>query len=123
MNNLEQKIGEFSRAIRETKECQAFQKAAQAYGNDKAAQKLMNDFTMAQQELAILEGGNFSGQEAQKEKYEALLKEVRANGPINELVESRKKMEILVGDLAVTLSNAIDFPFNLPPKKGCGCSG
>lgn len=123
MNNLEQKIKEFSQAIRETKECQAFKKAARTYDNDKEAQKLMNDFQIAQQELAILREGNFSGQEEQEEKYGILLKGVRTNAAINELVEARKKMEILIGDLAIGISNDIGFPFNLPPKKSCGCSG
>jgi cell fate (sporulation/competence/biofilm development) regulator YlbF (YheA/YmcA/DUF963 family) len=122
MNNLEQKIKEFSQAIQETRECQVFKKAAQTYDNDKEAQKLMNDFQVAQQQLVILREGNFSGQEEPEKKYEILLKEVRANAAINEFVEARKKMEILVGDLATTVSNEIGFPFNLPPKKSCGCS-
>ncbi|MFA5068198.1 MAG: YlbF family regulator [Candidatus Izemoplasmatales bacterium] len=44
MNNLEKITKEFSQAIRETKECRNFEKAAQAYAADIAAQKLMNDF-------------------------------------------------------------------------------
>lgn len=123
MNNLGQKIREFSQAIQETKVCQAYKKAAQIYNNDKKAQILMNDFTMAQQELVILVQGNFSGQEKQKEKLEALLREVRASLVINEWIKSQRQMEILIGDLAIAISNDIGFPFNLPPKKGCGCSG
>lgn len=88
MNNLDQKIQEFSQAIRETKECQAYKQAALAYGSDGAAQKLLNDFQMAQQELAILQEGGFSGQEEQKAKYENLLDEVRKNKVINEWFET-----------------------------------
>ncbi|GEM_PF-961133 len=123
MNNLDEKAGEFCAAIKETEEWQAYQKAAKIYGDDKGAQILMNDFLMAQQELAILQEGGFSGQEEQKEKFEVLLEQVRKNKAINELANARKKMEALVGDLAVSVSNDIDFPFNLLPKKSCGCCG
>lgn len=55
MNNLEKITKEFSQAIRETKECQNFEKAARIYAADIAAQKLMNDFQATQQELLILQ--------------------------------------------------------------------
>jgi cell fate (sporulation/competence/biofilm development) regulator YlbF (YheA/YmcA/DUF963 family) len=123
MNNLDQKIQEFSQAIQETKECQAYKQAALAYGSDMEAQKLLDDFQMAQQELAILQDGGFSGQEEQKTQYESLLDEVRKNKVINEWFESRRQMEILIGDLATALSHDLGFPFSLPPKKSCGCGG
>lgn len=123
MDNLEQKISDLSQAIRETKQYRDHENAARVYGGDEAAQKLMNDFQMAQQEYLILQQGGFSGQEEAKVRFEDLLDGVRSNKPINELVEARRKMEDLVGGLAVALSNDIGFPFNLPPKKGCGCSG
>jgi cell fate (sporulation/competence/biofilm development) regulator YlbF (YheA/YmcA/DUF963 family) len=121
MNNLEETITNFSRAVRETKVCRDFQDAAQVYAADPAAQKLMNDFQMAQQELAILQEGNFSGQAELEEKYNSLLEQVRANVAINNLADARKKMATLVGDMAVQISNNIGFPFTLPPKKSCGC--
>jgi len=121
MNNLDQKIQEFSGAIQETKECRAYKQAELAYNGDSIAQKLLDDFQMAQQELAILQEGGFSGQEEQKAKYENLLDEVRKNKVINEWFESRRQMEILIGDLATALSHDLGFPFVLPPKKSCGC--
>ena len=123
MDNLENYTKEFSRAVRESKECRDFQKAARVYAADSAAQKLMDDFQMAQQELAILREGNFSGQVEAQEKYNLLLEQVRNNTPINDLAEARKKMAAMVGELALAISNDIGFPFTLPPKKGCGCSG
>ena len=122
MNNLEQKVGEFCAAIQETKEYRDYREAAEIYDRDKAAQELMKDFQMAQQELAILRDGGFSGWEEQEKKLRSLLDEVKKNETINKFSESRRKMEILIGDLALAISNDIDFPFNLPPKKGCGCS-
>ena len=123
MNNLEQKIIEFSQAIRETKEWRDYTEAARAYGSDKDAQKLLEDLQMAQGELDILEQGNFSGQEEQRKVYDALLDKVRANRTINDRFDTRKRLETLIGELAVTLTQKIDFPFTLPPKKGCGCGG
>jgi cell fate (sporulation/competence/biofilm development) regulator YlbF (YheA/YmcA/DUF963 family) len=123
MNNLDQKIGEFSLAIKETKEYLAYKQAAQIYDADRASQILLNDLQMAQQAVDIFEQGNFSGLDEQKKKYEDLLEKVRKNEAINEWVKTRKQMEILVGELATAISNDIGFPFNLPPKKGCGCSG
>jgi hypothetical protein len=120
MNNLDQKFKNFPKPSG-TKECQAYKQAALAYGSDGAAQKLLNDFQMAQQELAILQEGGFSGQEEQKAKYENLLDEVRKNKVINEWFETQKQMGVLIGDLATALSHDLNFPFSLPPKKSCGC--
>jgi len=123
MNNLEQKLKEFCAAVEETKEYRDYNSAAKIYDADKAAQKLLEDFQMAKQELAILGQGNFPGQEEQKEIVESLLKEVRKSEVIGNWVTSQRQLETLVGDLAVAVSNKLDFPFTLPPKKGCGCSG
>lgn len=123
MNNLEQKIVDFSLAIRETKEWQDFQKAAQVYEGDKASQKLLGDLQMAQGTLDAIEQGNFPGLEEQKAVYEDLLGQVRQNRAINDLFDNRKCLETLIGQVATTLSHEINFPFTLPPKKGCGCGG
>lgn len=121
MDNLEQKIIEFSQAIRETKEWQDYDAAARAYESDKGAQKLLEDLQMAQGALDIIEQGNFSGHEDQKKAYEKILDEVRANRVINEWFDTRRRLEPLIGELAAALSQKINFPFTLPPKKGCGC--
>lgn len=123
MSNLHEKACDFCAAIKETKEWRAYQNAAKIYGEDENARKLMNDFAMARQELAILQEGGFSGQEEQRKIFESLREQVRKNKAIGDLADARKKMEALVGDLAVAISNDIDFPFNLPPKKNCGCHG
>lgn len=123
MNILEQKLKEFCQAIVETKEYQAYKTAAKAYENDKEAQELLNDFQMAQQTLAIFRQGNFPGQEEQKGKVENLSKEVRQNKIINEWVKTQRQLKNLTGDLAISISGNLDFPFTLPPQKGCGCGG
>ncbi|MCU0652902.1 MAG: YlbF family regulator [Candidatus Pacebacteria bacterium] len=123
MNNLEQKIVEFSQAVRETKEWQAYTEAARAYESDKAAQKLPEDLQMAQGTLDAIEQGNFPGREEQRAAYEHLLDQVRKNRVIDDFFDARKRLEALVGDLATTISHEINFPFTLPPKKSCGCSG
>jgi len=121
MNNLEQKIIEFSQAIRETKEWREYDAAARTYESDKGAQKLLEDLQMAQGALDILEQGNFSGHEEQRKAYNQLLDEVRANHVINEWFDTRRRLEPLIGELAAVLSQKINFPFALPLKKGCGC--
>ena len=121
MDNLDQKMKEFCGAVEETKEYQAYKKAAEEYGNDKEAQKLLNDLQMAQQELAILQDGDFSGVEEQSKKYEALLDEVRKNEVINKWIDTQKELAVLIGGLATAISGNLGFPFALPPKKSCGC--
>ena len=122
MDNLDQKIKEFVQAIKETKEYQAYKKAADIYNNDKAAQKLLSDFQMARQTLDIFQQGNFPGQDEQNQKVENLLKEVRKNSVINEWIQAQRQLQDLIGGLATALSDNIDFPFTLP-EKGCGCGG
>ena len=123
MDNLDQKIKEFCQAVEGTKEYRDYRRAAGRYENDKEAQKLLNDLQMAQQELAILQDGDFSGVEEQSKKYEALLDEVRKNGIINKWVDSQKELAALIGGLAIAISGNLNFPFTLPPKKSCGCGG
>jgi cell fate (sporulation/competence/biofilm development) regulator YlbF (YheA/YmcA/DUF963 family) len=121
MDNLDQKTEEFCRAVEDTKECRDFKAAAEVYGRDNEAQKLLNDFRMAQQELAILRDGDFSGVEERERKLEKLLDEVRKNEAINNWVDAQKKLAVLTGGLATAITNSIGFPFTLPPKKSCGC--
>ncbi|MFA5068199.1 MAG: hypothetical protein WC466_09255 [Candidatus Izemoplasmatales bacterium] len=68
-----------------------------------------------------MQEGNFSRQEELKKKYDLLREQVRASAAINNLINNRKKMEAIVGNLAIEISNNINFPFTLPPKKSCGC--
>ena len=123
MDNLDQKTKEFCEVVAETKEYQAYRKAAARYGTDKEAQKLLNDLQMAQQELAILQEGDFSGVEEQGKKLERLLDEVRKNEAINKWFDSQKELAALIGGLATAISGNLGFPFTLPPKKSCGCGG
>ncbi len=122
MNNLEQKIKEFIEAIKETKEFQDYQKAAEIYKQDNDAQTLLKDFQMAQQNLAILKQGNFSGQEEQREKVEELQKQVNSNDIIKNWIEKRKKFQDLVDSLATNISSDINFPF-IYTQKSKGCCG
>jgi cell fate (sporulation/competence/biofilm development) regulator YlbF (YheA/YmcA/DUF963 family) len=122
-NNLDQKIKDFSEAIRETKEFQNYAKANKAFQEDKDAQKLLKDFQETQQTLAIFQQGNFPGQEEQKEKTEKLLSEVRKNKVISEWINAQRNFQVLIGDVATTLSNNLGFPFTLPQQGGGGCCG
>ncbi|MFA6376772.1 MAG: YlbF family regulator [Candidatus Paceibacterota bacterium] len=121
MDDLDKKTEEFCLAVEGTKEYREFKAAAEVYGGDKEAQKLLNDFQMAQQELAILQDGDFSGAAEQEEKFEKLLDEVRKNEAINNWIDSQKKLAILTGGLATAITGRLGFPFTLPPKKSCGC--
>jgi len=120
MNNLDQKIKDFILAIRETKEFNDYQKAEEIYKKDKDAQSLLKDFQLAQQNLVILKQGNFSGQEEQREKVEALQKEFDKNEVIRDWIETRKKFQDLVDRLTANISSDINFPFTFIQKsKGC----
>ncbi|MDZ7611215.1 MAG: YlbF family regulator [Candidatus Moranbacteria bacterium] len=119
MSDLNLKLKEFSQAIRETKEYQAYQKAAEIYKKDQNAQQLLKDFQTAQQNVNIYQQGSFSGIEEQKKEYENLLKEVRENKAINDWIKTQKDVQELVGVLAAELSQEIDFKFTPPEKRGC----
>ena len=123
MDYLDQKTKEFCLAVEETKEYLAYKEAAEVYGRDKEAQKLLNDLQMAQQELAILQEGDFSGVEEQSKKYDDLLNDIRKNEAINKWVDTQKELAALIGGLAIAISGTLNFPFTLPPKKSCGCGG
>jgi len=122
MNNLEQKIKEFSEAIQGTKEFQNYAKANKTFQEDKNARKLLKDFQEAQQTLAVFQQGDFPGKEEEREKTERLLSEVRKNEVIKEWIETQKDLQVLIGRLATTLSNDLNFPFTLP-QQGGGCCG
>lgn len=122
MNNLNQKTEEFIATIKETKEFQNFKKASEIYEKDENAQKLLKDFQMAQQKLAILQEGSFSGQQNQKEKVDSLRKEVGKNEVIKNWIDAQRKFQGLVGGLASAISSSLKFPF-VPSKKRVSCCG
>ncbi len=122
MNNLNQKTEEFIATIKETKEFQNFKKASEIYEKDENAQKLLKDFQMAQQKLAILQEGSFSGQQNQKEKVDSLRKEVSKNEAIKNWIDAQRKFQGLVGGLASAISNSLNFLF-VPSKKRVSCCG
>lgn len=122
MNNLEQKIKELSEDIRQTKEFQDYQKANEVFQADKAAQKLLADFREAQQTLVIFQQGGFPGQEEQRARTENLLIEVQKNKIINEWIQARNNLQILIGGLARSLNDNLNFPFR-PYQQGGGCCG
>ena len=122
MNNLEQKIKDFSEAIRETKEYQAYKKAAEIYNNDKHAQELLNEFNVARQNVAIFRQGNFPGLEEENKKLDDLFKKVKNNNAINDWTKTQAELQLLIGGMATELSNSIEFPFTLP-QSGGGCCG
>jgi len=121
MNNLNQKIKEFSEAIRETEEFKNYKKTNELFQKDKEARKLLEEFQMAQQTLAIFQQGGFPGQEEQRRKVEQLLAQVRKNKVISEWIESQRRLQDLVAKLATSLSSDLNFPFTLPQGGGRCC--
>ncbi len=119
MNNLEQKTKEFSEAVRQTEEFKNYQKADKEFQSDEKAKKLLQDFQKEQQTLKILEQGGFSGVDSQKEKTKKLSNEVQKNKVIKEWIQSREKLQKLIGKLAASLSNELGFVFTPPRKTSC----
>lgn len=119
MNNLDQKTKEFLESIKQTEEFKNYQKANNEFQSDKKAQELLKDVQEAEQTLSILRDGSFEGLEEQKKKTEKLLDEIRKNKIINEWIQSRNKLQSLVGELAAFLSEDIGFTFTPPQKRSC----
>ena len=122
MNNLDKKTQEFILAVKETKEFKAYKKALDVYKADKESQQLLKDLNLAQQNLAILEHGNFEGQKEQKEKVEDLLNKVRKNKVINNWIDTQKNLQPLINDLVSGIGTSLEFPFGFVKQKG-GCCG
>ncbi len=121
MNNLDKEIKKFSGAIQKTKDYQDYKKATEIYNNDKEAQKLLKDFQEAQRTSAIFQQGDFPGMAEQRAKTEGLLNEVRKNKVINDLINTKRKAQGVISEMAITLSNDLDLNF-APPQRG-GCCG
>ena len=121
MENLNKKINELSEEILQTKEFKDFEKAEKEFQQDKEAKKLFDEFQKAQQTLAILQQGNFSKEEKQREKTKELLGKVKQDKKITNWLQKRREFEILTGEIATIISKKINFPLTMPKKCG-GCS-
>lgn len=119
MSNLENKLKEFTEAIRQTSEFQDYLEADRNFKSDKEAQKLLNDFQEAKGALVILEQGGFSGVEEQRGKTDKLFNEVKNNIIINNWLKSQERVRGLISELGKELEEDTGFPFTPPPKRSC----
>ena len=117
--NLLTEINNLSDAIKETEEYQSYKEAKDNFENSPESRGLLNDFKKAKSELAILKDGGFSGVERQQKKVDKLSNQVLDNKEIQEYLRSKKNYQKLVGQIAATLSDKIDFPVHKPKKKSC----
>ncbi len=123
MSDIDKKIKEFSSRIKELKEFQVYQKAAEAYFDDKSAQELLHEYQLALKNVDIYRYGNFPAEEVEaKDKiFQDLLEKVRNNEKINNWISSKNKVQEVLGDIAGAISNDLGIEF-APQKKG-GCCG
>ena len=117
---LEQKTGDFIKALIETPEYQAFKKAQDNFDNDNEAKQLIEDFNSTQQTYAVFRQGDFPGIEEQKGRLDQLQVKLQQNPKISELLESESNLQALVSELASHISQEIGVPFNQPQASCCG---
>lgn len=120
MDKLNQRLKEFSKSVRETKEFQNYKKASDALEKDIKAKQLLYTFQDAQQTLAVFSRGSFSGLEEQKKKFSELNDEFQKNAVLVEWANAQNELQGLLSNLIGRLSEEIDFPF---VASGGGCCG
>jgi len=117
--NLEEKITELVDSVKKTSKYKNYKKAKKDFENDPEAVKILKNFQKAKSELAILKQGNFEGIKEQEKKVKELADKVLAKDEIQNYMKSRKQYKELVEEIAVSISEGIDFPIKLPEKKSC----
>ncbi len=116
---ITEKVKELSEEIKKTESFKKYQESKKIFEQDNGARNLLNNFQEAKNELMILKQGGFDGVEEQAKKTKKLSLEVLKNKTIQDYIEARKNYSRLVEDLAVAISEEIDFPIKLPEKKSC----
>lgn len=118
---MKQATNNFVEQIKASKEFVLYQKALSEFQAEKDTQKLLADFREAQQTLLIFRKGGFSGVEEQERKVKWLKEKVDNSTVIQNLSKTQNEFQLLIFNLADTISREIGFQF-APPQKG-GCCG
>ncbi len=116
---ITEKIKELSQEIKKTDRFKKYQESKKIFEQDTQARNLLNSFQEAKNELAILQQGRFEGAEEQREKTEQLSLQVLENKTIQDYMQARNQFNELMEELAVAISEELDFPIKLPEKKSC----
>lgn len=118
---MKQATDNFIEEIKASKEYKSYQKALSEFKAEKDTQKLLADFREAQQTLLIFRQGGFTGVEEQERKLKWLREKVDSSTVIKNLSKTQNEFQLLIFNLADTVSREIGFQF-APPQKG-GCCG
>ncbi len=120
-NNMKQVTDNFVEEIKASKEYKSYQKALSEFKAEESTQKLLSDLREAQQTLLVFRQGGFTGVEKQEKKVKWLKEKVDNNKIIQDLSKTQNEFQLLIFNLADTISRGIGFQF-APPQKG-GCCG
>lgn len=118
-NNMKHATDNFIDKIKTSKEYESYQKALSEFQAAKDAQKLLTDFKEAQQTFLVFRQGGFTGVEEQERKVKFLKEKVDTNDIIQNLSKAQNKFQLLIFNLADTISREIGFQFAPPQKSGC----
>jgi cell fate (sporulation/competence/biofilm development) regulator YlbF (YheA/YmcA/DUF963 family) len=113
------KTKDYIKALSETDEVKAHNKAVEEFENDSVAKKLLADFQETQRTYAIFQQGGFEGVKEEEQKIRDLNDKVSKNQKIQSLIKTQQALQSLVGDLVGDISQGINFPFVQPQRGGC----
>jgi cell fate (sporulation/competence/biofilm development) regulator YlbF (YheA/YmcA/DUF963 family) len=119
MNNLDQKIKEFSNYILQTPEFAGFQKAAEKLESDKEALSILQDTQQRQQTIATFQQNGLPVSPDQELELKNAFAKLRANEICMEYLRSQN----LAVALARKICNQLTQETGIPFAGGGGCCG
>lgn len=119
MNNLDQRIEEFSEYILQTPEFVRFQKAAERLENDKNALLIIQDAQGRIQTIATMQQNGLPVSDEQRQELTAAQAKMRANEICMEYLRSQNMAMATARKICNQLTQATGIPF----AGGGGCCG
>ncbi|MDZ7744823.1 MAG: YlbF family regulator [Candidatus Saccharibacteria bacterium] len=111
---------ELADIINETKEMKLYKKAMEELQADKKAQELIRQFQETRETVITLQRSGIDAGESM-DKLNSLQGEIGKVTAIQDLTKHQANIQKMTQDLAIEISQKINFEFSVPQSGGGGC--
>ncbi|MEX0668826.1 MAG: YlbF family regulator [Candidatus Saccharimonadales bacterium] len=111
---------ELADIINETKEMKSYKKAMEEFQADKKAQELIRQFQETRETVITLQRSGIDAGESM-DKLNSLQGEIGKVTAIQDLTKNQANIQKMTQDLAIEISQKINFEFSVPQSGGGGC--
>lgn len=118
-NKILEAAEEFGQALADCAECKAVKQTQEALRNDIEAMQLLSDYqsTQCSIQMSKMWGGRVA--ENELDKLRSLEVKVKSNKIIKNLLDAQKRLQEMLGNLNMEISNLLGIDFASNSSAGC----